>query len=66
MSGRKIDIAANIDYMMNLVNAYLSGKTLRYIFELDFQTEILVNYKKMARVNKNVPCCFMIYFQTAA
>ncbi len=31
----------NIDYMMELVNEYLSGKTPRHIFELDFETEIL-------------------------
>ncbi len=27
---------ANINYMMGLVKEYLSGKTPRYIFELDF------------------------------
>jgi len=35
--------------MMELVKNYLSGKTPRYIFELDFQTEILARYKKMVR-----------------
>ncbi|MDD4170202.1 MAG: hypothetical protein PHD36_08130 [Desulfotomaculaceae bacterium] len=43
----------NIDYMMELVNEYLSGKTPRYIFELDFQTEILARYKKMVREDRN-------------
>lgn len=42
----------NIDYMMELVNEFLSGKTPRHIFELDFQTEILDRYKKMARENR--------------
>lgn len=42
-------MAANIDFMMGMVQAYLSGKTPRYIFELDFQTEILARYKKMVR-----------------
>lgn len=43
----------NIDYMMELVNEYLSGKTPRYIFELDFQTEILARYKKMVREDRD-------------
>ncbi|MCD6321735.1 MAG: hypothetical protein J7L77_01795 [Clostridiales bacterium] len=43
----------NIDYMMELVTDYLSGKTPRYIFELDFQTEILARYKKMERENRD-------------
>jgi hypothetical protein len=45
-------MAANINFMMDMVNAYLSGKTPRYIFELDFETEILERYKKMARENR--------------
>jgi hypothetical protein len=47
-----MDMAANIDFMMGMVKAYLSGKTPRYIFELDFQTEILERYKKMAREHR--------------
>jgi hypothetical protein len=43
----------NIDYMMELVNEYLSGKTPLYIFELDFQTEILARYKKMVREDRD-------------
>ncbi len=43
----------HIDYMMEMVKDYLSGKTPRYIFELDFQTEILDRYKKMARENRD-------------
>lgn len=43
----------NIDYMMELVNEYQSGKTPRYIFELDYQTEILARYKKMVREDKD-------------
>jgi len=43
----------NIDYMMELVNEYLSGKTPRYIFELDFQAEILDRYEKMAREDRD-------------
>ncbi|NLN82490.1 MAG: hypothetical protein GX136_08105 [Clostridiales bacterium] len=43
----------NIDYMMRMVKDYLSGKTPRYIFELDFQTEILDRYKKMVREDRN-------------
>lgn len=43
----------NIDYMMGMVKDYLSGKIPRYIFELDFQTEILARYKKMAREDKD-------------
>jgi len=50
--GRKIDIAKNIDYMMEMVKEYLTGATPRYIFELDFETEILSRYRKMARENK--------------
>ena len=45
-------MAKNIDYMMGMVKDYLSGKIPRYIFELDFQTEILTRYKKMARENR--------------
>jgi hypothetical protein len=53
MHGRKTDfMAANIDYMMDMVKIFLSGKTPRYIFELNFQTEILARYKKMARENR--------------
>ncbi len=43
----------NIDYMMELVSEYLSGKTPRHIFELDFETEILARYKKMVREDRN-------------
>ncbi|MBP7331035.1 MAG: hypothetical protein KBA08_01765 [Firmicutes bacterium] len=43
----------NIDYMMELVNGFLKGKTPRHIFELDFQTEILDCYKKMAREDRD-------------
>ena len=43
----------NIDYMMEMVKDYLSGKTPRYIFELNFQTEILNRYKKMAREDRD-------------
>ena len=43
----------NIDYMMELVNEYLSGKTARHIFELDFETEILTRYKKMVKKDKD-------------
>lgn len=46
-------MAKNIDYMMELVRNYLSGKTPRYIFELDFQSEILSRYKKMAREDRD-------------
>lgn len=45
-------MAVNIDFMMEKVKAYLSGETPRYIFELDFQTEILARYKKMVRENR--------------
>src|SRR5690554_3312359 len=50
--GRKINIAKNIYYMMEMVKEYLTGATPRYIFELDFETEILSKYRKMARENK--------------
>lgn len=43
----------NIDYMMKLVEDFLSDKTPRYIFELDFQTEILARYKKMTREDRD-------------
>jgi hypothetical protein len=46
MLGRKANMASNIDYMMGMVKAYLAGEMPRYIFELDFQTEILARYKK--------------------
>lgn len=45
-------MAANINYMMAMVKAYLSGKTPRYIFELDFQTQILARYKKMVKEHR--------------
>lgn len=45
-------MAVNIDYMMGMVKDYVSGKTPRYIFELDFQTEILSRYKKMVREDR--------------
>jgi hypothetical protein len=45
-------MAANINYMMEMVKTYLSGKTPRYIFELDFQTEILARYKKMVKEHR--------------
>ena len=38
---------------MELVNEYLSGKTPRYIFELDFQNEILARYKNMVWEDRN-------------
>jgi hypothetical protein len=53
MRGRKTDMAKNIDFMMGMVKDYLSGKIPRYIFELDFQTEILARYKKMVREDKD-------------
>ncbi len=46
-------MAKNIDYMMGMVKDYLSGKIPRCIFELDFQTEILARYKKMAREDRD-------------
>ena len=45
-------MAANIDFMMGMVKTYLAGKTPRYIYELDFQTEILARYKKMVREHR--------------
>jgi uncharacterized protein YllA (UPF0747 family) len=50
--GRKASMAANINYMMAMVKEYLSGKIPRYIFELDFQTEILARYKKMVKEHR--------------
>jgi hypothetical protein len=46
-------LGKNIDYMMKLVEDFLSDKTPRYIFELDFQTEILARYKKMTREDRD-------------
>lgn len=43
----------NIDYMMEMVRDYLSGKIPRYIFELGFQTEILARYKRMVREDRD-------------
>ena len=43
----------NIDFMIKMVKDFLSGKTPRYIFELDFQTEILARYKKMVREDRD-------------
>ncbi len=54
MSGRKIKLGKNINYMMGLVEDFISGKTPRYIFELDFQTEIMNYYKKMAREDREL------------
>jgi hypothetical protein len=45
-------MAKNIDFMMEMVNDYLSGKMPRHIFELDFQTEILDRYRKMVKENR--------------
>lgn len=45
-------MASNIDYMMGMVKAYLAGEMPRYIFELDFQNEILARYKKMVREHR--------------
>lgn len=45
-------MAMNIDFMMGMVKAYLSGEIPQYIFELDFQIEILARYKKMVRENR--------------
>ncbi len=46
-------MAKNIDFMMGMVNDYLSGKIPRHIFELDFQAEIMTRYKKMAREDRD-------------
>ena len=45
-------MAANINYMMAMGKEYLAGKIPRYIFELDFQTEILARYKKMVKEHR--------------
>lgn len=45
-------MARNIEFMMDMVNEYLADKKPRYIFELDFQTEILSRYKKMAKEDR--------------
>ena len=42
----------NINFMMNLVDSYISGKITRTDFELDFQSELLSRYKKMAREDR--------------
>jgi len=42
----------NINFMMNFVRSYLDGQMTRLDFELDFQTELLNRYKKMAREDK--------------
>ncbi len=46
-------MAKNIDYMMELVKTYLSGKIPRYIFEFEFQAELLARYKKMIREDRD-------------
>lgn len=46
------NIGKNIDFMMGMVKCYLSDEIPRHIFELDFQTEILARYKKMARKHR--------------
>lgn len=46
-------MAKNIEFMMKLVENFLSDKTPRYIFELDFQAEILDRYKKMVREDRD-------------
>lgn len=45
-------MATNIGYMMDLVKAYLSGEIPRDVFELDFQSEILLRYKKMVKEHR--------------
>ena len=42
----------NINFMMNLVDSYISGKITRADFELDFQSELLSRYKRMAREDR--------------
>jgi hypothetical protein len=42
----------NINFMMNLVNSYISGEIPRHIFELDFQSELLSRYKKRVREDR--------------
>jgi len=42
----------NINFMMNLVDLYISGKTTRTDFELDFQGELTARYKKMVREDR--------------
>ena len=42
----------NINFMMNLVDSYISGRISRVGFELDFQTELLARYKKMVREDR--------------
>lgn len=45
-------MAKNIDYMIGMVKAYLTGEMPRYIFKLDFQTEILSRYRKIVQEDK--------------
>jgi len=42
----------NINFMMNLVDSYISGKTTRTDFELDFRSELTARYKKMVREDR--------------
>jgi len=42
----------NINFMMNLVDSYISGKITRTDFELDFRSELSARYKKMAREDR--------------
>ena len=53
MHGRKNSLGKNIDYMMELVEEYLNDKIPRVTFELNFESEILVRYKKMVKENKD-------------
>jgi hypothetical protein len=39
----------NINFMMNMVNEFLSGKMSRLDFELDFNHELKARYNKMCR-----------------
>ena len=39
----------NINFIMNLVDEYLEGKTSRIEFEFEFETELSSRYKKMQR-----------------
>jgi len=42
----------NINFMMDLVDSYISGRIPRHIFVLDFNYELLSRYKKMVREDR--------------
>ena len=55
----------NINFIMNFVNEYLTGKITRVAFELDFEIELSTRYKKMVREDQEYAEVFYDWISTA-